>query len=265
MQQEHDADGGYDEALFQQRPLQRVDGAVDEVRTVVHGHDFDACRQPWGDLGDLGLEVMDDFEGVLSVPRHRDRRNHLSFAIEFGNPAPLVGNELNAGNVADQHRRPLLALDDQRLDVGRPAQVAFAPDHVLGFGHFHDPATHVAVGLADDLRHLGKRYSVRPQLHRIDDDLVGLDEPAHAGDLRDALRLGELIAQIPVLDRAQLGEILVGADKRVLIHPSDPGRVRSELRGNALGKPAGREVQVLEDPRARPIDVRAIFEDHIDE
>ena len=50
-----------------------------------------------------------------------------------------------------------------------------------------------------------ERYAVGLQPARIDRDLVLLDEAADAGDLGDALRLGQLVAQEPVLDGAQLG------------------------------------------------------------
>ena len=77
--------------------------------------------------------------------------------------------------------------------------------------------------------------------------------------------LRELVAQVPVLDRAQFGEVLVGADQCVLVDPADAGRIGSELGRNAPGEATGREVQVLQHPRARPVDVGAILEDDVDE
>ena len=73
--------------------------------------------------------------------------------------------------------------------------------------------------------------NVRPvglQLLRIDDDLVLLDEAADRRDLGDALGLGELIAQIPVLDRAQLGKRARGAEHHILVHPADAGCIWSQ-------------------------------------
>ena len=75
---------------------------------------------------------------------------------------------------------------------------------------------------AVDLR---QREAVGLQFLRIDDDLVLLDEAADGRDLGDALCLCQLIAQIPVLDRAQLGKRARGAKDYILVHPADAGRV----------------------------------------
>ena len=63
---------------------------------------------------------------------------------------------------------------------------------------------------------LHQRDAVGAQLHRIDGDLVGLHEAADRGHLGDARRLGQLVAQIPVLMRAQFGQRLVLGQQRVL-------------------------------------------------
>ena len=52
----------------------------------------------------------------------------------------------------------------------------------------------------------GERNAERLQPSRIDDDAVLLDEAADAGDLGNALRLGEAVADVPVLNGAQLGQ-----------------------------------------------------------
>ena len=103
------------------------------------------------------------------------------------------------------------------------------------------------------------------QALRVDDDVVLLDEAADAGDFGDAFGLGEAVAHVPVLQRAQFGERAVLGEQGVLIDPADAGRVGPERRGDAGGQAAGRGVQVFEDARARPIDVGAVLEDHIDE
>ena len=78
---------------------------------------------------------------------------------------------------------------------------------------------------AVDLR---QREAVGLQFLRIDDDPVLLDEAADRRHLGNALGLGELIAQIPVLDRAQFGERALRAEHDILVDPADPGRVGPE-------------------------------------
>ena len=99
----------------------------------------------------------------------------------------------------------------------------------------------------------------------IDHDAVLLDEAADAGDFGHAFRLGEPEADIPILDGAKLGEVLLRSAHHVLIDPADAGRVRSERGGDARRQPLRGGVQIFEHARARPVDVGAILEDHIDE
>ncbi len=79
------------------------------------------------------------------------------------------------------------------------------------------------------------------------------------------MRLGQLIAHIPVLDRAQLGQGLVLGQQRVLVDPAHAGGVGADLRRDALGHAARGEVEVLQHARARPVDVGAVLEDDVDE
>ena len=265
VHQKDHADQGNDQALFQQGTLERIDGPVNQVGSVVHRLDADARREARRDLGDLFLEVVNHLQRVLAVARHGDARDHLALAVEFRQAPALVRRQFHAGDVAHQHRRALVGLDHQVLDVRHAAQVALAAHHVLGLGHLHHAAAHVAVGVAHHLRHLGQWNAVGAQLHRVDGDLVGLHKPANGCHLGHAMGLGELVAQVPVLQRAQLGQGLVLGQQRVLVDPAHAGRVRADLRRHALGHAPRCEVEVFEHPRAGPVDVGAILEDDIDE
>ena len=77
--------------------------------------------------------------------------------------------------------------------------------------------------------------------------------------------LGQLIAQIPVLQRPQFGQRLVLGEQRVLIDPADARGVRTDLRCDALGHAAGGKVEVFQYPGPRPINVRAVFKNDVDE
>jgi hypothetical protein len=86
---------------------------------------------------------VDDLQRILAIAGHRDARHHFPFAVQFGQPPPLVRRQFHPRDVADQHRRALVGLDHQAFDVVLAAQVALAAHHVLGLGHFHHAATHV--------------------------------------------------------------------------------------------------------------------------
>ena len=105
MQQEHDADQRDDDALLEQRVLERVDGRVDQVRAVVDRHDLDRLRQAARNLREALLDVLDDVERIDAEALQHDAAGDLAFAVQFGDAAPFVGAELDAGDVPQQHRR----------------------------------------------------------------------------------------------------------------------------------------------------------------
>src|SRR5207245_8497584 len=78
------------------------------------------------------------------------------------------------------------------------------------------------------------------------------------------LRLGQLVADEPVLDRPQFGERLLRAEDGVFKNPADPGRVRPERRRNADRQALLRKIQIFEHSASRPIYVGAVLKDDID-
>ncbi len=100
---------------------------------------------------------------------------------------------------------------------------------------------------------------------RVHDDLVLLFKPAnacHLGDTRHAL---DRVFESPVLERAQIGQVVRPGliDQDILEHPPHTGRVRTYL-----GFHAGREAslylgQVFEDAAPGPVDIGAVREDDI--
>ena len=265
VQQEHEADQGDDDALFDQRVLQVVDRPEDQLRPVIDRLDRDAFRQALADLVDLGLHVLDDIQGVLAEALQRDAADGFAFAVELGDAAPLVRAQLDPGDVLQQHRRAVLGPERDLLQVLDALEVAMATDDVFGFGHLDRAAADVHVAGANGVTDLRERDAVGAQALRIDDDLVLLREAADAGDLGHAGRLGDLVAGEPVLDRAQLGERFLRALDDILIDPADAGGVGTERRRHAGRQVLLGEVQVFEHAAARPVDVGAVLEDDVDE
>ena len=101
----------------------------------------------------------------------------------------------------------------------------------------------------------------------IDLDLVLLLEPADARDLGDAGHALQPVAQRPVLERSQLLEVVLARtiDQRVLVDPADGRRVRTDLRRDAGRELVAHAGQVLDDARARPVEVGAVLEHDVDE
>ena len=55
------------------------------------------------------------------------------------------------------------------------------------------------------------------------------------------------------------------APRDVLIDPADAGRVRPEARRHAGRQPPRRGAEIFEHARARPVEIGAVLEDHVDE
>ena len=211
------------------------------------------------------LDVADNGQRVLAEPLQRNAGNDLAFPVHFGDAATFVGRELDPRHVLEQHRHAAVALDDDLLEVGQVLDVAAAAHRELGFGKLDRAPAHVHVAAAQRFADLGERNPERLQPPRVDDHAVLLDEAADAGDLGDALRFGDAVADVPVLNGAQLGEALLRAAHDVLIDPADAGRIGPEAWRHAGRQPARGRTEIFEHARARPVEVGAVLEDHVDE
>ena len=128
--------------------------------------------------------------------------------------------------------------DDDLLEVLERAGVAAAAHHVLGAAELDEPRPGLDVAAAHRLGDALDRDAVRAQPHRVDVHLVLLLVAADGGDLGHAGDGLEVVAQVPVLQRAQFGEAALAGlvDERVLEDPAEAERVGAEL-----GLDSGRE------------------------
>src|ERR1035437_1592071 len=78
--EDHQADN---DELFQQGVLQVVDGAVDQIRTIIGSNDLQSFRQTRHDIGQLGFDSLDGFFGVLAEAHDYHSSDRLAFAVEF--------------------------------------------------------------------------------------------------------------------------------------------------------------------------------------
>src|ERR1700731_2290002 len=135
--------------------------------------------------------------------------------------------------------------------------IAEAANHVVGSRHFEHASTDFPVAIADLVDHRFQRDLEREQPIRIELNLVLLYEAAYRGYLRNAGHGFERIADIPILQAAEIGETLSMAliDESIFIHPARAGRVRSDHGIDASGKLASNLLQVFQHAAAGPVDV----------
>ena len=108
-----------DDAFLDQRALERVDGAVDQVGAVIDRVEGDALRQARRDFGEPLLDVLDDGERILAEALQHDAGDDFALAVQLGDAAALVRRQLDARHVAQQHRHAAVVLDHDLLEIGR--------------------------------------------------------------------------------------------------------------------------------------------------
>ena len=107
--------------------------------------------------------------------------------------------------------------------------IAPPADHVLRAAELDQPPAHVVVAVPNRLDHGGDRDVEGQQLGGIDVDLVLLLKSADRGHLGHAGHRLELVAEIPVLETPQLGQIVLAGlvHQGVLIDPAHARGIRA--------------------------------------
>ena len=94
--------------------------------------------------------------------------------------------------------------------------------------------------------------------------MVLANKAAHTGDFSDAGNRLQLVAQVPVLKRPQIGETVLVAvvHESILVHPARASCVRPNCRMHISRQTARNRLQILQHARTSPIDIGAVFEHH---
>ena len=219
VEQEHRADDADDHELLDQLVLQVAHRARDQLRAIVGRDDLDAGRQRTLQVGELRLHRIDRGQRVLARAHHDDAACHLALPVQLRDPAPHRRADLDARDVAEQHRRAGVVRAQHHVpEIVERAQVAGRAHHVLRLGQLDDRTAGRLVRVAERARDFRLRDAVCAQLVGIEHDLILLH---HAADARDFRHIGhrlQLELQEPVVERAQLPEIVTAGaiDERIL-------------------------------------------------
>ncbi len=105
MQQEHKADQCNDQAFLDQRMLEGVDGAVDQVGAVIDRFDTDALAAGSARVSARrSLTLLNDRERILAEALQRDAGDDLALSVQFGDAAPFIRRQLHPRNVFQENR-----------------------------------------------------------------------------------------------------------------------------------------------------------------
>ena len=236
VEQEDEDHQAHHQHLLEQRVAQRLDRAVDQVRPVVDDPHVDAGRERGLHLHQLALHALDHLKRVFAVAHHH--RAAYRLAIEVRGAAPDVGAERHVADVGDPDRRaaPTVGAERDLAQIVEILHVATAAHEVLASRHLDHAAADVGVAAANRRGDFGEREPEGVELGRIHLDLVLALVAPHRGDLCHTGDTGERVAELEVLEGAQVGEIVPSAlvHQRVLEHPAHRRGVGAERRGHAL-------------------------------
>src|SRR5262249_50809271 len=198
-------------------------------------------------------------------PLQGDAGDDFALAVHFRDAPALIRSEFDAGYVLEQHRQAAIILDHDLLKVGQALDIATSAHRKFGLCKLDRAPAHVHVAGAQGFTDFGERDAKGLQPARVNHDAVLLDETANARNLRDAFRLGDAVANIPILNGAQFGQAPLRAADDVLVDPSDARRVGAEAWRDTGRQPARGGTEIFEDARARPVEIGPVFKNDVDE
>ena len=150
------------------------------------------------------------------------------------------------------------------LHIPEGLDVPQSPHHEFRFAHFHQSATHVVIAAFDGHFYPGKRNVVSLEFIGIYLHLVLLHKSPDAGHLGHTRYAHQPIAQVPVLNRAELLQIVfVPAIQHVFVHPTHSRGVGAQGGSDSLGQASGHVIQIFQHPAARPVQIGSIFENDV--
>ena len=189
QEQEQNADG--EKAADHGRIAHFLDRLLDEMRLVEQHRELVARRELLLPLVEPRLHVARRRDGV-GVTLLEDGDFDALLAVDARDLLALLVAHLDAGHVAQAHRRAVALGHDDLADLLDAVELVQGPDEEVGIGAAQGPPRHVHIGNADHLAHLvdGNGECCQPLLVDVDLDLVletALD--LRGGDPLDGLQV----------------------------------------------------------------------------
>ena len=249
--------------FLEQRAPKRVGRLRDQRGAVVEGNNLHARRQASRDLIDTRLDGIDDLLCVRAAAHDDDAADGFVAAFDERRHAERIA-DVDGAELTHVDRHTPRRGDDDVLEIRDRLHQADAPHdgpRAVGFEHV---AADVLVAVADGFDHAAEREVVVAEANRIDVDLILLHVAADGGDFGDARHRVQLIADEPVLQRAQVAKGKPIAVNGVPEHVANACRVGPEYRHRAFRHLAAEQAQTLEHAAAREILIDLVLEDDVD-
>ena len=201
------------------------------------------------------------------MPQNDDAACDFALAVQLGDTAAQFGADLHIGDIAKRHRHTArFGAQRDRAEIIETAEIARRTHHEFRFAHLDDGTACLLVACLDRAHDLAVGHSEGSHAVGVEHDLVLLDHAAHTGDLGDPRYSLQLVAQEPVLQAAQSGQIVAAAavDQGILVNPSHTGCVGTKRTLDAVRQAVLDLVEIFEHARARPVEIGPVLKNYVD-
>src|SRR5882762_10732662 len=265
--QKNQDDDDYCDDDFKDGLLHSTDRVVNQLGSVIDRNDLHSFRKAGLDLFDLGFHPVDDFQRILAVAHDDDTRDDFARTIEFSKAATQVGAHHHLADIFHTDLRTALA-DAQRdvFKILQRARVTAAANHILRAPKFKQSSTGFVVPSAYRLDYAADRDAIRLQTIRVQVHLELARITTDGRNIGYAWHRAQVITQIPVLIRTQIGETVLARriHQSVLIDPPESGGVRAKLGLNPIRQSGKDAREILQYSCARPVKIGSVRKDYID-
>ena len=147
------------------------------------------------------------------------------------------------------------------LDVANGLNQAEAAHDRPGTVRFQDIPTDVLITAHNGIHHATQGQSVGPKAIRVHVNLILLDLAANARDLGNAGHGIELVPDEPVLQRAQLAQVMSRSFDGVPEHVPNPGSIWSQRGNDARRHLLAYQVEPLQHASAGEVEIDVVLKD----
>ena len=187
-------------------------------------------------LLDPRLDRLQHLGRILAFAHEDDAGDDFVVIVHPYRALPRNRADIDGGNIADQQGRPAVLSQNDVADVVGGAQQADAADQILLIALLQVTAARVRISLPQRREDLLHGNVVGLKLGQIQTDLVLFQKSAQADHVGHAGRQLQVARDRPILDRAQLPQVLPVAGHAIAKQLADGCGQRRQLHLGLAGK-----------------------------
>ncbi len=202
---------------------------VDQVGAGVNFFDFDACGQQFFDFDHFLPQPLGDFAAVFAQQHEAQAEHDFAFSVGRDGAGGNLVADFDVGHVADADRLALEVFDDDVGDFGLIGDQAHALNQLDLAAARQIAAADVGVIAAQGQRDVVERQVEFGQQGGVEQDVILFFVAAPTVHFGHAGNAAQMSPHQPVLDRAQLGQVVTVAFEQIVINFAHSAGDRPEL------------------------------------